>query len=58
MGSTNFREDIPTYADLYLEGRLKLDELVARTIPLDEVGAMLDAMEAGAEEGPRVVVTF
>jgi S-(hydroxymethyl)glutathione dehydrogenase/alcohol dehydrogenase len=58
MGSTNFREDIPAYADLYLEGRLKLDELVARTIPLDEVGAMLDAMEAGAEEGPRVVVTF
>jgi S-(hydroxymethyl)glutathione dehydrogenase / alcohol dehydrogenase len=58
MGSTNFREDIPAYADLYLEGRLRLDQLVAKTIALDEVGPTLDAMEAGADEGARVVVTF
>jgi S-(hydroxymethyl)glutathione dehydrogenase/alcohol dehydrogenase len=58
MGSTNFREDIPIYADLYLEGRLQLDQLVARTIDLEAVGDTLDAMEAGADDGARVVITF
>jgi len=33
--------------DLYLAGRLKLDELVSRTYPLDAILAAFDDMESG-----------
>lgn len=48
MGSTCFRIDMPTYANLYLQGRLKLDELVSRWITLDEINAGFDALRTGA----------
>ena len=35
MGSARFRLDIPLYAQLYLDGRLKLDELLSEKIPFD-----------------------
>ena len=38
MGSNNFTIDVPHLCDLYLGGRLKLDEMVSRTISLDETG--------------------
>lgn len=37
MGSNRFVLDIPRYAQLYTSGKLKLDELLARRIPLDEI---------------------
>ncbi|MET0590406.1 MAG: Zn-dependent alcohol dehydrogenase [Naasia sp.] len=37
MGSTNAKRDIPMIAELYLQGRYKLDELVSKTIALDEI---------------------
>jgi S-(hydroxymethyl)glutathione dehydrogenase / alcohol dehydrogenase len=37
MGSTLPRRDIPMLCDLYLQGRIKLDELVSREISLDEI---------------------
>jgi S-(hydroxymethyl)glutathione dehydrogenase/alcohol dehydrogenase len=37
MGSTNPKRDIPMIANLYLQGRYKLDELVSKTISIDEV---------------------
>jgi S-(hydroxymethyl)glutathione dehydrogenase/alcohol dehydrogenase len=37
LGSIRFREDIPYFADLYADGRLKLDELVSSRIGLDEI---------------------
>lgn len=37
MGSTNPKRDIPMIAELYLQGRYKLDELVSKTISIDEV---------------------
>ena len=36
MGSNNFRTDMPRYADLYMQGRLKLDELVSARVSLDD----------------------
>jgi S-(hydroxymethyl)glutathione dehydrogenase/alcohol dehydrogenase len=56
MGSNRFRVDMPRYIDLYLDGRLKLDELVSRRIGLDEVNAGFDAMKAG--EVCRSVILF
>jgi S-(hydroxymethyl)glutathione dehydrogenase/alcohol dehydrogenase len=56
MGSNRFRVDIPRYVDLYLRGRLKLDELVSARIPLDDVNLGFEAMRRG--EVARSVITF
>jgi S-(hydroxymethyl)glutathione dehydrogenase/alcohol dehydrogenase len=56
MGSNRFRVDMPRYIQLYLDGRLKLDELVSRRISLDEVNDGFDAMKAG--EVARSVIVF
>jgi len=37
MGSAQPRFDLPYYLDLYMQGRLKLDELVSDHISLDEI---------------------
>jgi S-(hydroxymethyl)glutathione dehydrogenase/alcohol dehydrogenase len=56
MGSNRFRVDMPRYIDLYLQGRLKLDELVSRRITLDEINDGFDAMKSG--EVARSVIVF
>ena len=56
MGSNRFRIDMPTYANLYLQGRLKLDELVSRTLTLDEINDGFDALRKG--EVARSVIEF
>lgn len=47
MGSNRFRVDMPRYVDLYLQGRLKLDELVSARIDLDHVNDGFAAMKTG-----------
>lgn len=47
--------DIPRLIDLYVKERLKLDELVTLTYPLDEVNEALAALERG-EVARSVVV--
>src|SRR5438270_4039502 len=42
-GSSNVQKDVPKLIDLYKKGDLKLDELISRTIKVDEVN---DAFEA------------
>ncbi len=56
MGSNRFRQDMPRYIDLYLQGRLKLDELVSARIRLDEINSGFAAMTRG--EVARSVVLF
>ena len=56
MGSNQFRTDMPRYADLYLQGRLMLDELVSARISLEEVNTAFERMQAG--EVARSVITF
>ena len=56
MGSNRFRVDMPRYVDLYLQGRLKLDELVSQRIRLDEVNEGFEAMKAGSVA--RSVIVF
>jgi S-(hydroxymethyl)glutathione dehydrogenase / alcohol dehydrogenase len=56
MGSNRFRVDMPRYVDLYLQGRLKLDELVSARIKIEEVNDAFDAMKAG--EVARSVIVF
>ncbi|MGY6499525.1 MAG: Zn-dependent alcohol dehydrogenase [Acidimicrobiales bacterium] len=56
MGSNRFRVDMPRYVDLYLDGRLKLDELVSQRISLDEINEGFETMRSGAIA--RSVVVF
>ncbi len=56
MGSNHFKRDIPMLANLYLQGRLKLDELVAAQITLDGVNEGYEAMRRGTEA--RSVIVF
>jgi S-(hydroxymethyl)glutathione dehydrogenase / alcohol dehydrogenase len=54
-GSTNFKSDIPMYAELYLQGRLNLDDLVSQRIALRDVNDGYAALKSGSLN--RVVVT-
>jgi S-(hydroxymethyl)glutathione dehydrogenase/alcohol dehydrogenase len=56
MGSNRFRLDMPRLIDLYLSGRLKLDELVSARIGLDQINDGFAAMTRG--EVARSVITF
>jgi S-(hydroxymethyl)glutathione dehydrogenase / alcohol dehydrogenase len=48
MGSNRFRIDMPRYIDLYMQGRLKLDELVSARIKLDDINEGFASMKTGA----------
>jgi len=56
MGSRNFREAIPSYIDLYKQGRLKLDELMSAHITLDDVNEGFDRLSRG--EVMRSIIVF
>jgi S-(hydroxymethyl)glutathione dehydrogenase / alcohol dehydrogenase len=56
MGSVRFREDIPSFIDLYQAGRLKLDELISFRIPLDEINEGYERI--GDADVARTVVVF
>ena len=55
FGSTTCKRDIPMYADLYLQGRMNLDDLVSRRISLRDVNDGYTALKDGSLT--RVVVT-
>jgi S-(hydroxymethyl)glutathione dehydrogenase/alcohol dehydrogenase len=56
MGSNRFRKDMPRYVDFYMQGRLKLDEMITRTGRLEDVNEAFRAMKAG--EVARTVLMF
>ncbi|NKC01481.1 MAG: zinc-binding dehydrogenase [Pseudomonadales bacterium] len=56
MGSNRFRVDMPRFVDLYLQGRLHLDDLISGRIRLEDVNEGLAALETG--EVARNVIMF
>jgi S-(hydroxymethyl)glutathione dehydrogenase/alcohol dehydrogenase len=56
MGSNRFRIDIPHYLEFNDQGRLHLDAMVSRTVPLERVNEAFDALRDGS--GVRTVLTF
>ena len=55
-GSARPRVDLPRMADLYLSGRLKIDEMISRTYKLDDINSAYDALIGG--EVARSIITF
>ena len=47
-GAARPRTDFPMLADLYLTGRLKIDELITRHYALDQVASAIDDLKSGA----------
>lgn len=47
MGSTQFRTDMPRYIEMYLDGRLKLDEMISGTMALEQVNEGFEDMKSG-----------
>ncbi len=56
MGSNQFRTDMPRFVDMYLDGRLRLDEMVSKTISLEEINAGFEDMKSG--NVARSVIAF
>jgi S-(hydroxymethyl)glutathione dehydrogenase / alcohol dehydrogenase len=56
MGSARPADDIPRLVALYEDGRLKLDELVTATYPLERINEAAGAMRRG--EAIRNVIVF
>ena len=56
MGSTRLRVDVPKLVALYKDGRLKLDELVTKEYPLEEINEAVAAVKRG--EALRNVIVF
>ena len=56
MGSNRFPVDMPRYVDFYMQGRLKLDEMVSARLPLERVNDAFEEMKRGAVA--RSVIVF
>ena len=55
-GAGRPRVDFPWLLDLYMDGRLKLDELITKFRPLDEVNEAFEDMNSGVTA--RTILTF
>ena len=47
FGGTRGRTQLPGFVDRYMAGRIQLDEMVSRTLPLEEVNQAMDLMHEG-----------
>ncbi|MBT8239899.1 MAG: Zn-dependent alcohol dehydrogenase, partial [Acidimicrobiia bacterium] len=56
MGSTQFRTDMPRYIEMYLDGRLKLDEMISGTMSLEQVNEGFEDMKSGTVA--RQIIVF
>ena len=56
LGSTQFPIDLPRLVQMYLDGRLDLDTMVAEEIPLEGVNDALEKLRRGSTV--RSVIRF
>ncbi len=56
MGSNRLTQDIPRLVELYMQGKLKLDELISQRLPLDAINDGFAAMKLG--HVARSVIVF
>lgn len=58
MGSSNLKHDIPMYAEMYLQGKLNLDDLVSEEINIDQVQDAFTKLKEGKVSGRSVITSF
>jgi S-(hydroxymethyl)glutathione dehydrogenase/alcohol dehydrogenase len=56
FGGARGRRDVPRIVDWYMDGRIRIDEMITHTMPLKDINKAFDLMHAG--ESIRSVVTF
>ena len=56
FGGARGRTDVPGIVDMYMEGRINIDDLITHKMPLDDINKAFDLMHAG--ESIRSVVEF
>jgi len=56
IGSNRFPIDMPRLVDLYMSGKLKLDDLISRRLKLDEINDAFDELKRGTLA--RSVIVF
>ena len=47
FGGVKGRSQLPGYVDRYLDGEIKIDEMITEVLPLDEINDALELMHAG-----------
>ena len=58
MGSNRFRTDMPRFIEYYMQGRLKLDEMVSDRIKLSDINSALDNLRTNKASVARQVIMF
>lgn len=56
FGGARGRTDVPGIVDMYMEGRINIDDLITHKMPLEDINKAFDLMHAG--ESIRSVVEF
>ena len=56
MGSNRFPIDMPRFVDMYMAGKLKLDEMISRRIKLEQINEAFVEMKTG--QIARSVIMF
>jgi len=56
FGGVKGRSQVPKIVDWYMEGKIRIDELITHTLPLERINDAFDLMHRG--ESIRSVVTF
>ena len=56
FGGARGRTDVPRIVDWYMDGRIRIDDLITHTLPFERINDAFDLMERG--ESIRSVVTY
>ena len=56
FGGARGRTDVPKIVDWYMDGKINIDDLITRRLPLERINEGFDLMKRG--ESIRSVVTF
>ena len=56
FGGAKGRRDVPRIVDWYMDGKIRIDEVITHTMPLKDINRAFDLMHSG--ESIRSVVTF
>ena len=56
FGGVKGRTQLPGFVDRYMEGRIKIDEMISATLPLERINEAFDSMHDGT--AIRTVIVY